>query len=130
VLLNYIFFTTDTNEIITPNYVEISNGQFGVLHGTTTGSTEEQLYTTNEYTYMANYINVPGVGTLRDGDLIKLNMFDKTFYTLHIGWYTTNDGLDLYGWYLVNNEVVRPFYKRFIDTLEIVKHTGCVCSEN
>lgn len=129
-MLNYVFFTADTNEIITPNYVEISDGQFGALHGTTAGSTEEQVYVTNEYTYIANYINVPGVGILRDGDLIKLNMFDKTFYTLRIGWYTTNDGLDLYGWYLVDNEVVRPFYKRFIDTLEIVKHTGCICSEN
>ncbi len=120
---NYLFLTTDTNEIIIPVSVEFIGNTFGTLTGYTMTDTTERTFT--EYKCVNNFIDVPGVGELKDGDLIKLNLFDKEFYTLHFGWYTTNDGLDLYGWYIVNTQEVRPFLQRYIDTVEIVQLCNC-----
>lgn len=121
---NYLFLTTNTHEIITPISNTYSNNNLDTLIGTVGSSTEPITFARNEYVCLDNYIEVPGVGVIRDGDKVKLCMFDKTYYTLHFGWYTTNDGLDLYGWYLVNNETVRSFYRRYIGTLEIVEFCG------
>ena len=122
--LNYKFLTVDTNEIIFPSSITFNNDKFDTLTGYTLSNTEVREFAKGTYKCLEESIEVPGVGTLRDGDLIKLNLFDKTFYTLHFGWYTTNDGLDLYGWYLVNNERVQSFFKRYIDTLEIAQFRG------
>ena len=119
-----MFLVKDTKEVIIPISITFNNGKFGILTGHTLSNTEDREFNPNEYICLDESIDVPGVGTLRDGDKIKLNMFDKTFYTLHFGWYTTNDGLDLYGWYLVNNERVQSFFRRYIDTLEVVEFCG------
>lgn len=125
-MTNYVFLERDTNELINPISVTFNNGQLDILTGYTNSNMETTTYTPDEYICMYECLNVPGIGILRDGDLIKLNLFDKTFYTLHFGWYTTNDGLDLYGWYLVNNEQIKPFYERYLQTLEICQQS-CNC---
>ena len=123
--MNYIFLTIDTNENIIPVSITFNNsGEFDVLTGYTLSNTEHRNFNKDQYKCLDVGIEVPGVGVLRDGDKIKLNLFDKTFYTLHYGWYTTNDGLDLFGWYLVNNERVQSFFKRYIDTVEIMQFCG------
>ena len=123
--MNYIFLKIDTNEIITPISVSFEDNDFDVLTGYTLSNPEITEYQKGEYKCLSECIEVPGVGVLRDGDLVKINLFDKTFFTLHYGWYTTNDGLDLYGWYLVNNEVVKPFYKKYINTVEVIQQKSC-----
>ncbi len=122
--MDYMFLVKGTNEVIIPVSVSINNGSFDTLVGHTLSDVTDREFVKGTYICLDESINVPGVGVLRDGDKIKLTLFDKTFYTLHFGWYTTNDGLDLYGWYLVNNERVQSFFKRYIDTLEVVEFCG------
>lgn len=123
--MNYKFLTVDTNEVIFPKNITFDeSNNYDVLTGYTVANPEIREFAKGTYKCLSEGIEVPGVGIIRDGDLIKINMFDKTFYTVHFGWYTTNDGLDLYGWYLVNNERVQSFYKRYIETLEIVQFCG------
>ena len=123
--MSYVFLTKDTRENIIPQSITFTNtNELDVLTGHTLSDTEIREYSKNEYICLSEGIDVPGVGVLRDGDKVKLNLFDRTFYTLHYGWYTTNDGLDMFGWYLVNNERVQPFFKRYIDTVEITCFMG------
>lgn len=115
------FFVSKDNEIITPISVTFDkNGCFNELTGYTLTNKVPRIFKSDSYTYLSNYIEVLGIGKIRCGDLIKLDYTDK-YYTLGYGWYTTNEGLDLFGWYLYKDNIVKPFYKSYIDKVEVIK---------
>lgn len=123
--MELLFLKADTNEIIIPVSVNFIGNDINELTGYTLSDMEIRIFTPSEYKCLDQCINVSGVGKLRDGDLVKINLYDKEFYTLHFGWYVTNDGLDLYGWYLVCSQEVRPFLQRYINTVEIIQRRNC-----
>lgn len=50
---------------------------------------------------------------LHDGDIIRINRFDTTEWTVHYGWFAFSGNREICGWYLVNNanQEVRPLQK-------------------
>lgn len=119
------FFIDNNNEIITPISVTFdNNGCFNNLTGYTNTNKVPRIFKTDNYTYLNNYIDIPGIGKIRSGDLIKINSKEDKYYTLDFGWYTTNEGLDLFGWYLYKENIVKPFYKSYINTVEVVRFTN------
>ena len=116
------FFISFENEIITPISITFdSNGCFNELTGYTATNTEPRVFESNSYKYLNNYILIPGIGKIRSGDLTKIHSKASDYYTLGFGWYTTNEGLDLFGWYLYKEGIIKPFYKSYVDTVEVVQ---------
>lgn len=135
--MNEYIFMTVNNEIITPVSVTFDkNNSFYKLTGYTGTNTTIRTFMPSEYKCLENHIDIPGIGTLHAGDLIKINAKEEHYYELGFGWYTTNEGLDLFGWYLFKDNIVKPFYKNYIDTVEVVKFVGkditcnCNCKGN
>lgn len=130
--MNEYFFITLENEIITPISITFTKtGAFDILTGYTATNSNIRNYNSNEYSCLTNYIDVPGIGRLHSGDLVKIHSKENHYYQLGFGWYTTNEGLDLFGWYLFKDNIVKPFYKNYIDTVEVVKFTyksSCNCN--
>lgn len=131
--MNEYFFMTVDNEIITPvNVTFDKNNSFYKLTGYTGTNTTIRTFMPSEYKCLENHIDIPGIGILHAGDLIKINAKEEHYYELGFGWYTTNEGLDLFGWYLFKDNIVKPFYKNYIDTVEVVKFVGkditCNCN--
>lgn len=131
--MNEYFFMTINNEIITPISVTFGKDNlFDILTGYTNTNTTIRNFKPTEYKCIENCIVIPGIGTIRPGDLVKINAKEEHYYELGFGWYTTNEGLDLFGWYLFKDNIVKPFYKNYINTVEVVKFVGkdttCACN--
>ena len=120
----FLFLDKETSNVVNPIKADFKiDGSFNTLEGYTNTGITKTYDVENELICLSNYIFVPNIGKVYEGDKIRLKEDSAEEYTLGFGWYNTNEGLDLYGWYLYSNNVVKPFYKSYIDTLTVVKFT-------
>ena len=121
--INRFLFTDKTlgNVVYPLSATFNTNGEFETIVGYTNNNTNPQTYPISKLNCVSHYIQIPHIGKIYPGDIIKLHSTDENEYTLDFGWYVTNEGLDLYGWYLHTMNVIKPFYQSYIDTLEVVK---------
>lgn len=120
----FLFLDKETSNVVNPIRADFKiDGSFNTLEGYTNTGITKTYDVESELICLSNYIFVPNIGKVYEGDKIRLKEDSVEEYTLGFGWYETNEGLDLYGWYLYSNDVVKPFYKSYIDTLTVVKFT-------
>lgn len=120
-LQKFLFIDKDTNYIVYPRSATFdNNGSFETILGYTNNSAIKE-YSISELKVLSEFIYVPNVGRIYAGDKIKLMEDSTDEYTLNYGWYITNEGLDLYGWYLSSPDSIKPFYRSYINTLKVVK---------
>lgn len=122
--LKFMFLNKETSEVVNPQSVTFNiDGSFDKLKGFTNTGVTAEYDVQNDLICLSNYIFVPNIGKIYEGDKIRLKEDSTEEYTLGFGWYTTNEGLDLYGWYLYAPDVIKPFYKSYINTLTVAKFT-------
>ena len=118
----FIFIDKETNYVVYPLTATFNaDGTFATINGYTNLNTIPKDYDISNLTCISQFIFVPNIGRICSGDIIKLNEDDTTEYVLDFGWYVTNEGLDLYGWYLYSADKIKPFYQSYINTLKVVK---------
>lgn len=120
--LKLTFMHTETNRIVYPISCTFNtDGSIETVTGFTADNSIPEIYSIDSLTVFDQYLQIPNIGRIYPGDVIKLNENDKEEYILEFGWYNTNEGLDLYGWYLHTTNIIKPFYKNYIKKIEVVK---------
>lgn len=116
------FLHKEKNIIIYPLSCTFNeDGSIENVKGFTADDSTPVTYSIDKLKPLNNYLYIPNLGKIYPGDVVKLSENDKEEYILGFGWYITNEGLDLYGWYLHTTNNIKPFYKSYINTIEVVK---------
>lgn len=120
-LQKFLFIDKETNYVVYPRSATFdNNGSFETILGYTNISAMKE-YNITELNVLSDFIYVPNIGRIYPKDKVKLTEDSDNVYTLDFGWYVTNEGLDLYGWYLYSADCIKPFYKSYIDTIKVVE---------
>lgn len=116
------FLDKETNAIVYPLQCTFdTNGAIETVTGYTSEVSIPTTYNIDNLKPLNHFLQVPNIGKIYPGDIVKLNENDKEEYILEFGWYNTNEGLDLYGWYLHTTNIIKPFYKNYLNKIEVVK---------
>lgn len=116
------FLDKETNTFVYPLQCTFdANGAIETVTGYTSENSIPTTYNIDSLKPLNHFLHIPKIGKIYPGDVIKLNENDKEEYVLGFGWYDTNEGLDLYGWFLYTTNIIKPFYKNYLDKIEVVK---------